>query len=38
MNKTGVYRRTWNPLGARGDGTSLYIYDPDQNVVELKFY
>ncbi|HAD37329.1 MAG TPA: VOC family virulence protein, partial [Gammaproteobacteria bacterium] len=24
--------------GARGDGTSLYIYDPDQNVVELKFY
>ena len=24
--------------GARGEGTSLYIYDPDNNVVELKFY
>ena len=24
--------------GARGDGDSLYIYDPDQTVVELKFY
>ena len=24
--------------GSRGNGQSLYIYDPDQNVVELKFY
>ena len=24
--------------GARGDGAYLYIYDPDKNVVELKFY
>ena len=24
--------------GAHGDATSLYIYDPDQNVVELRQY
>ena len=24
--------------GAHGDATSLYIYDPDQNVVELRHY
>jgi catechol 2,3-dioxygenase-like lactoylglutathione lyase family enzyme len=24
--------------GAHGDGTSLYIYDPDDNVVELRHY
>ena len=24
--------------GARGDATSLYIYDPDDNVVELRHY
>jgi len=24
--------------GSRGDGISLYIYDPDDNVVELRHY
>ena len=24
--------------GAHGDAISLYIYDPDQNVVELRYY
>ena len=24
--------------GARGDATSIYIYDPDDNVVELRSY
>lgn len=24
--------------GAHGNGTSLYIYDPDQNIVELRHY
>lgn len=27
--------RRW---GSRGDGISLYIYDPDNNVVELRHY
>ena len=25
-------------FGARGDGTSIYLADPDENVVELKCY
>lgn len=24
--------------GARGDGTSLYVRDPDRNVVELRHH
>jgi catechol-2,3-dioxygenase len=24
--------------GARGDGTSLYVKDPDGNTVELRHY
>lgn len=34
----GIHNGPGSRWGARGDGTSLYIYDPDNNVVELKFY
>ena len=32
--QTGPAKR-W---GSRGDGISLYLYDPDDNVVELRYY
>jgi catechol 2,3-dioxygenase-like lactoylglutathione lyase family enzyme len=25
-------------FGARGDGTSIYVHDPDGNTVELRYY
>ena len=34
----GIHDGPGTRWGARGDGTSLYIYDPDNNVVELKLY
>ena len=34
----GIHAGAGTRWGARGDGPSLYIYDPDNNVVELKFY
>ena len=34
----GIHDGPVTRWGARGEGASLYIYDPDRNVVELKFY
>ena len=33
-----IYDGPGKRWGAHGDATSLYIYDPDQNVVELRCY
>ena len=33
--KGGPFTPRW---GAHGNGTSLYIYDPDENVLELRCY
>jgi catechol 2,3-dioxygenase-like lactoylglutathione lyase family enzyme len=38
---TGRFEVVEGPVrrfGARGDGTSLYIRDPDHNLVELRYY
>ena len=40
LRKTGVDVRE-GPVtrsGARGDGTSIYITDPDSNLIELRHY
>ena len=34
----GIQARPGKRWGAHGDGISLYIYDPDDNVVELRHY
>jgi hypothetical protein len=31
-------QRAGSALGARGEGRSLYVLDPDGNVVELRQY
>ena len=33
-----IYDGPGKRWGGHGDATSLYIYDPDQNVVELRHY
>ena len=33
-----IYEGPLTRWGARGNGTSLYIFDPDDNVVELRHY
>ena len=34
----GIQGGPGNRWGSHGDGISLYIYDPDNNVVELRHY
>ncbi|MCU1429395.1 MAG: putative glutathione transferase [Actinomycetia bacterium] len=41
LKASGVFEVVSGPgqrWGARGDGTSLYVLDPDRNVVELRHY
>ena len=41
VRDSGVFDVVEGPVtrwGARGDGTSLYVRDPDGNVVELRHY
>jgi catechol 2,3-dioxygenase-like lactoylglutathione lyase family enzyme len=41
LKRTGRFEVVEGPdrrFGARGDGTSLYIRDPDHNLVELRYY
>jgi catechol 2,3-dioxygenase-like lactoylglutathione lyase family enzyme len=37
-NKFRVVEGPDRRYGARGDGTSLYIRDPEDNLVELRYY
>jgi catechol 2,3-dioxygenase-like lactoylglutathione lyase family enzyme len=41
LRASGRFRVQQGPAtrsGARSDGTSLYIWDPDDNLVELRYY
>lgn len=41
VTRSGHFRVQDGPArrsGARGDGTSLYVLDPDENLVELRYY
>jgi catechol 2,3-dioxygenase-like lactoylglutathione lyase family enzyme len=41
ITATGRFRVVDGPatrFGARGDGTALYVLDPDGNTVELRYY